>query len=407
MPPFGSDVNRSGPNPPQPSAPFELKRTLVPKSALATAQTVSVKTPGTLARLALASLAALAGLFALDAAIFRTNLYPSILEPESSAGQFELTLRRERLAQDKIGGNVVTGVGNSRFAYYPRLANQLMAETGLNFRSAGVAGSSPQSWYYLLRDLDPTAHRYQAIMIGVDDYDDEDLADEPDLDIRSLHYAIVRLRIADALDFARSFHGLALEWQAFRGALFKGMALQSDVLSFLSHPARRIADVHLHHRGFEEWTYQYVESDKSVVGVSVDWSTMTITYPPNADWLQRETLKNWLLHPPDPPANRGRLAAYRRTWFGRIVDRYRGSRTKIVFVRLPRGPVVRPRQLDYHAPGVIRELASRPNVLLCDEHAFESLEHPELFKDGLHLNLEGSTRFSQMLAREVKRLLTR
>ena len=40
-----------------------------------------------------------AGLFALDAAVFRSGLYTAILEPESSAGTFELILRRERNAQ--------------------------------------------------------------------------------------------------------------------------------------------------------------------------------------------------------------------------------------------------------------------------------------------------------------------
>ena len=350
-------------------------------------------------------LAALGGVFALDALVFRTNLYPSVLEPESAAGEFELTLRRERQAQQNIGGNAVTGVGDSRFAYYPRVANQLMAETSLNFRSAGVAGSSPQAWYYMLRDLDPTARRYRAIMIGVDDYADEDTAFEYDTDLRALHYAIVRLRITDILDFTRSYRGLWYQWQAFRGALLKGAVMQADILAFLANPRKRIDSVHLQHHGFAEWTYNYVESDRSLAGLKIDWSTMTATYPPDADWLQRETVKNWSLHPPDPPENRGRLRAYRLTWFGKIVDRYRGSRTKVIFVRLPRGPIPRPAGLDARPTSSIRELAARPNVLLCPEHAFESLEHPELFKDGLHLNLEGSNRFSRMLARQVKVLL--
>ena len=341
----------------------------------------------------------------MDALLFRTNLYPSVLEPNSAAGQFELTLWRELRAQKNFGGNAVTGVGDSRFAYFPRLANEVMLETNLVFRSAGVAGSNPQAWYYMLRDLDPTARRYRAIMIGVDDYDDEDQTFEPDADIHALSYAVVRLRLGDTLDFARSFHGLGLQWQAFRGALLKGLVLQPDILAFLSHPRKRISYVHLVHSGFAEWTYNYVESDRSLEGLRIDWSTMTVTYPPTADWLQRETIKNWELHYPDLPENAGRLAAYRRTWLGRIVDRYRGSRTKIVFVRLPRGPIPRPANLDHKTRGVIRELAARPNVLLCEEHAFESLEHPELFKDGLHLNREGSTRFSHMLAREVRRLL--
>ncbi|HEV2446578.1 MAG TPA: hypothetical protein VGS58_11670 [Candidatus Sulfopaludibacter sp.] len=374
---------------------------------MASVETIPVRASRTVTRPVLAVLLALGGVLGLDALLFRTNLYPSVLEPDSAAGQFELTLWRERRAQKNFGGNAVTGVGDSRFAYYPRIANQLMAETGLVFRSAGVPGSNPQSWYYMLRDLDPTSSRYRAIMIGVDDYDDEDGAFEPDTDIRALHFAIVRLRFSDALDFARSFHGFALQFQAFRGAILKGMVLQSDILAFLSHPEKRIADVHLQHSGFEEWTYNYIESDHSLAGLQIDWKTMTATYPPGADWLQRETVKNWSLHGPDPADYRGRLRAFRLTWLGRIIDRYRNSRTKIIFVRLPRGPIPRPAYLDARPTSSIRELTRRPNVLLCDEHAFEPLEHPELFKDGLHLNLEGSTRFSHMLANEVKRLLTR
>ena len=37
----------------------------------------------------------------------------------------------------------------------------------------------------------------------------------------------------------------------------------------------------------------------------------------------------------------------------------------------------------------IREFAARPGVLLVDEHAFDSLERPELFKDAFHLNNAG------------------
>ncbi len=377
------------------------------QSALAPAETAAVRSSPSLVRRLAAALLAIIGLFAIDALIFRTNLYPSLLEPISAAGQFELTLRREKLAQGRLGNNLVTGVGDSRFGYYPRVANELTSESGLTFRSAGVAGSTPQAWYYMLRDLDPTARRYRAIMIGVNDYADEDTAVEYDTDLNTLRYAIVRLHLTDLFDFSRSYHGLSYQWQAFRGALFKGMTLQPDILAFLSHPRKRIADVHLQHGGFDQWTYNYVESSRSMAGLRVDWSTLAITYSPDADAVQRETAHNWLLHPPDPPQNRGRLAAYRRTWFGRIIDRYRGSPTRIIFVRLPRGPIVRPAALDYRATSSIRELASRPNVLLCDEHAFESLEQPELYKDGLHLNLEGSNRFSHMLVREVRRLLTR
>jgi hypothetical protein len=101
------------------------------------------------------------------------------------------------------------------------------------------------------------------------------------------------------------------------------------------------------------------------------------------------------------------MAAYRREWFGRIIDRYRGSRTRIIFARLPRGPIPRPASLAQRTSSSIREFASRPNVLLCEEGAFNSLERPEFFKDAWHLNREGIARFSPMLAKEVARLLGR
>ena len=77
-----------------------------------------------------------------------------------------------------------------------------------------------------------------------------------------------------------------------------------------------------------------------------------------------------------------------------MVDRYRGSPTKMVFVRLPRGPIPRPDNLVQKKSSSIREFAGRPGVLLVDEHAFDSLEQPELFKDALHLNNARASRAS-------------
>src|ERR1035438_1905013 len=95
----------------------------------------------------------------------------------------------------------------------------------------------------------------------------------------------------------------------------------------------------------------------------------------------------------------------RRGWFGRIIDRYRGTGTRIVFVRLPRGPIPRPAWLARKTSSSIREMAERPDVMLGEEHAYESLERPEFFKDGMHMNREGVKRFSAMLPRDMARLL--
>jgi lysophospholipase L1-like esterase len=99
------------------------------------------------------------------------------------------------------------------------------------------------------------------------------------------------------------------------------------------------------------------------------------------------------------------LAALRRRWLGRILDRYRQSRTTVIFIRLARGAIVRPDNLVHKKSAVIREFASRPNVSLVGEHAFDALEHPELYRDAVHLNREGTARFTTMLVGEVTKIL--
>src|SRR6266566_3707258 len=352
-------------------------------------------------RATLAFLAAFVLLFALDSLLFRTTLYTPWLEPNSSTGEFENTLRREVLSQAENGDNLVVTLGDSRFAYLPRLANELTSQSGYVFRNAGAAGTDPRSWYYMLRDLDPAANRYRAVVFGVDDYDDEDTYEDHDDDIRALHYAIARLRLTDVVDFAASFPTWAHRWEAFRGGLFKGFVLQRDIQAFLSHPKKRLEDVEINDRGFEDWTYNYNEDPRSLAGLRIDFASWKVSFPAGADQVQRDTVNATLMRPAAPQT--GRFANFQRRWFGRILDRYRGSRTKVVFVRLPRGPVVRPAALAPRKSASIRELARRPNVALCDEHAFDSLERPELFKDAVHLNREGCARFSAMLVAEVSR----
>lgn len=350
-------------------------------------------------------LAAVALLFVADALLFRTPYYKRIVEPYSSTGLVELAIHKERLHQAN-GGNMVLTMGDSRLAYAPRFSNALTPTTGYTFLDGGVAGSSPRILYYMLRDLDPEARAYRAIVFGVDDYDDEDTWDEHSEDDRVMRYLAGRLRLTDAFELASSFRGWPVRWEAFLTTVLKGLVYQKDLQAFLVHPSARLAFAKLAWDHYDEWTYAFVETDRSMVGSSIDWSTMTATYP---SWAEndkgiRDEFDDRLLRHVAPQT--GHQAEYRRLWFGRIIDRYSHSPTRIVFLRLPRGPFVRPERLKVQTGSVIREFArANPKVLVCDEHAFDSLEHPEFFKDGLHLNREGIARFSPMMALEVARAL--
>jgi hypothetical protein len=354
-------------------------------------------------RAVVACLLAVMGVFGLDALLFRTKIYPQLIEPDSTTGQFELTLRRELKAQRQYGDNLVVTLGDSRFGYSPRLADELTPETGYVFRHAGMPGTDVRAWYYMLRDLDPGTRRYRAIVFAVNDYMDEDYG-IPENDPRLVHYVVNRLRLSDIPDFYTAFDDPLLRWEAFRDSILKGLVYQNDIMAFLTNPAQRIRNVRLFNQNWSTWTWNYIETSMTMAGVSIDWTAWKATFPPDADQIQRDTVANYLMYPPGAPQT-GHHAAFRRKWFGKIIDRYRNSPTKIVFLRLARGPILRPANLVRKKSSSIRELAQRPNVLLVPEHAFDSLEHPEFFKDAMHLNRDGMVRFSPMLAEEVSKLL--
>ena len=95
---------------------------------------------------------------------------------------------------ETAGDNLVVTLGDSRMVYSPKGVDQRPGQTGYVVRTAAVPGSDPRAWYYMLRDLDPTARRYRAIVFGVDDYDMRTGLYNPDDDIRALHYCMTRLR---------------------------------------------------------------------------------------------------------------------------------------------------------------------------------------------------------------------
>jgi lysophospholipase L1-like esterase len=160
--------------------------------------------------------------------------------------------------------------------------------------------------------------------------------------------------------------------------------------------------VRLFRQGSADWVYDYKGEPADLTGLTIDWGRKVAQFPARLTSSQRDLI-NKTLFTPRPP-DLGHQREYFRYWFGRIVDRYRDSGTKIIFLRVPRAPDSPPD----HPPSrdsSIRQLASRPNVIVLDEHLFDTLERPEFFGDPLHLNGEGMVRFSRILATELRHRL--
>jgi hypothetical protein len=347
-------------------------------------------------------LAAVLFFAALEGLIFHTGLYPSIIEPNSTTGTVETRLRVER-QRVKFDRNQVLAVGHSRMALRPHIANELEPSTGYTFATVSVGGALPRVWYYQLRSLDPSANQYAAILLPSDNYDEPDgYADFYSERAADLHYLVARLELQDLFEFPWSYRENRLRWAAFRGILLKGFVYKQDFLEFLAHSKSRIASVRLSNKFAWQWQYDYNGEQRSLAGLQVDWRRELIQYPDGTPSEKRDEIRNILFPPQDQQA--GRQTAYFHYWYGRIVDRYRGSGTKIIFLQVPRAPLPIPgHPVNPHS--AIRELASEPGVVVLDEHLFDELERPELFMDGMHLNGAGEARFSQILAREVRRVL--
>lgn len=336
----------------------------------------------------------------IEALVFRSGIYSSILEPSSAAGQLRTTLTNEqRRAVDNP--HQVIAVGDSRMALRARVANESSVAGGYTFATISVPGTSPRCWYYMLREVDPEARRYAAVIIPVDEYEDDDWEDFANRTV-DLHYLVPLLRLGDIVKFSASYPIWRNRWEVFRGSLLKGWAYRRDFQELLVHSEKRMKDVMWVREYGASSVYSWVWPDRSVKGLNVDWAAQTIHYPEDSTAREQEVFRSVLFRGTAPQT--GKRAAYRREWFGKIIQYYRGSRTKVIFLRLPRGPVVRPGTIAGRT-SITREFAQRGEAITMNEHFFEELERPELFGDVLHMNGPGAERFTLLLAAEVRKIL--
>ena len=351
-------------------------------------------------RTALVLITTLLGYIAVENLIFNTSWYPSVVNPNSSTGQVEMFLWNEH-KRLKIGPQVLT-IGDSRMGFFPRFVN---AQPGIHYTFASIAvpGSTARDWYYMFRDIDPTRKQYAAIVLPVEDYDDVETWENHTNRETDLHYVIAHLRWTDVPEFAGSYQGAALRAKAALGIALKGSVYRADFQDLLAHRRTRLEYADLARRESFGWIYDYVGPDYSVAGDRIDWAARTILIAPGHHADEQEAFRVRLFL--DPPPYNGRRTAYLSHWFNRIYDLYRGTRTRIVFFRLPRGPYPSPTAPPHIEHSSVRELARKPGVILDDEHYFDPLERPELFMDPMHLNAAGSAEFSKMLGKHVQELL--
>jgi hypothetical protein len=133
------------------------------------------------------------------------------------------------------------------------------------------------------------------------------------------------------------------------------------------------------------------------------------TYPAHFDIFQREDADDVFHYPnhQNAVAWTQREAGFHQRWLTKIIDLYRDSPTKLIFVQMPQWPVPLPKSSPLASAPDIRDLLPRQsNVVFIDDDALSFLEQPKYFWDLQHLNREGRRLFSERLGILVRQILT-
>jgi hypothetical protein len=336
----------------------------------------------------------IAAFICVDALIFHSGLYVSILAPSSYAGRIAEITRGEK-QRAPSGLKEVLVLGDSRIAegFSATVANELGSSAGFKFVSLAEPAASANTWYYMLREVDPTKRRYSAIVIPYG------VGYEPNsADALRVSMTAPLLRYGDGFNFASGFQRWAGRFRAFAACILRGSAYQDDVVDLLAHPIARITSIK--QKGTRTHSREmYGGRDYDLVGTSYDATTGQVRFAEKLTEAQRVAFQKSLIQPSQ--ADTEYSLKLQREWIPRIMDRYSNSPTAIVLIPVPRGPFVGLPGFSTGYDAVLPNSVVQRTPFSLPGRTFEFLEKPEYYFDAFHLNAKGRQRFTEILVSEL------
>jgi hypothetical protein len=334
-----------------------------------------------------------AAFICVDGALFHSGLYVSILAPNSYAGRVaRITLAEKDRAPS--GLKEVLVLGDSRIAegFSATLANKLGSAAGLKFVSLAEPAASANTWYYMVREVDPTAQRYSAIVVPYG------IGYEPNnADALRISMTAPLLRYTDCFHFASGFQRWSGRFRAFVTCILRGSAYQDDVVDLLSDPVERIKNVE--HADRAHPTSQYKGRDYDLVGTAYNPATGQVTFAPKLTEAQRQAFRKSLIRPSESDTEYS--LKLQRDWIPRLLNRYSHSPTAIVLTPLPRGPFLELGGFSKGYESVLPSSVIDRTRFSLPGHVFDFLEKPEYYFDAFHLNAKGRQKFTELLVSEL------
>jgi len=330
----------------------------------------------------------------LDGVIFHSGLYVSILAPDSYAGRLEILTRAEK-QRPASGLKEVLVLGDSRMAegFSTAVADELDSAAGFKFINLTEPASTVNSWYYMLREVDPAARRYWAIVVPYA------IGYEPStVDPLRISMAAPLLRDGDCFNFASAFQRWSGRSRAFTACILRGSAYQSDVTDLLEHPIARIRSVQREAQRMQSRA-AYKGKDYDLVGTAYDPTTGQVTFAPKLTEAQRLGFRKSLIQPSQSDTEYS--LKLQRDWIPRIMDRYSHSPTAIVLTTLPRGPFLELAGFSRGYESVLPSSVIQRTSFSLPGHTFDFLEQPQYYIDAFHPNAKGRQTFTDTLVSEL------
>jgi hypothetical protein len=347
-------------------------------------------------------LLALGAFLLLDNLVFRSGAYSWIQNPEALSGQLYNAVYYER-ARNASRKQDVLITGNSRidWAFWPQLYNTSHPESRFSLIRAAVAATNEKMWYFILSTVDPKQDRYAAIVIPVASYHVEPWIVDEENDYNNVQMLSQILPLSYWKQLIDSFSNSDARRRAVQSAAIASTGFGDDLVDLFVHPHRRIQRLAVRKSAGWTWLDDWPGMDGSMEDFSFDADLGTIlTLPKGLDlFVQKETATEFKRPAPDEAKRfTDRNAAFQARWLTKIIDLYKNSRTQLIFIQLPRGPVPIPaREPISGAPDLRTLLPASGNVTFAEESSFLEFEKPEYFYDAIHLNSIGRKLFTSRL----------
>ena len=335
----------------------------------------------------------IAAFICVDGAVFHSGLYVSILAPSSYAGRVARITQAEK-ERAPSGLKEVLVLGDSRIAegFSTTLANELGSPAGLKFVSLAEPAASANTWYYMVREVDPTTRRYAAIVVPYG------IGYEPNsADPLRISMTAPLLRYGDCFHFASGFQRWSGRFRAFIACILRGSAYQDDVADLLAHPVARMRSIRQADKMQSGSGVQRtgLRSCGDILRCSDRTGNVRAKINRSSEVGFPEELDSTIA------VGHGVSLKLQRDWIPRIMNRYSHSPTAIVLTPLPRGPFLELAGFSKGYESVLPSSVIQRTSFSLPGHTFDFLEKPEYYFDAFHLNAKGRQKFTETLVSEL------